>query len=331
MFLSHLNCFIGGIAVLLFFLRYKSHSFSENILFIFTGISFVSSSLWLYVNYYDHDINSFVDFFGIFIENFLLSTCVFYIYSLGKKHKKFEQITYFILLSFSLLLYFIHYKFASGNSFIFHPSNKNVINNIYFQIVIDCILFITFLYLFFTKKMNDDSELFDGNFKKYILLAFSFYFIQDIFILSFFIVTIKGLVLPQVLMNVTLFLNTLTTLFLVMVAIYTNWLKEYNKLRNIDLIEEDQNNTIIPYSLSIEDLKLLKKIDWNEIYHHFKSTHSELLIKIETTDKLSQTEKLYYFLDFFNFSNKEISDLLFVSIRTVETNFYRLRKKIKKK
>lgn len=331
MLISHLNSFIGGIAFLLFLVRYKRHSFSENILLVFTGLTFISSSLWLYSNYYNHNINQILDFFGIFIENFLLLTAVLYIYSLGKKTHKSEQILFYIGLTIlTFLLHYIHFKISSKDSFIFYPSNKNVASNILFQILIDCILFLIFLYLFYTKKSKEDSELFDGNFRKYILIAFSFYFIQDIFILIFFIIAVYGIVLPEVLINVTLLLNTITTSFLVLAAIYTNWLKEYNTLRSSKNNNIENNiNINTSHSLSIEDLKALKKVDWTEIYHNFKTSHNELLNTIENNDKLSPTEKLYFFLDYFNFSNKELSEILFVSIRTVETNFYRMRRKLK--
>jgi hypothetical protein len=326
MFLSHLNCFIGGIAFLLFLLRFKRHSFSENLLFVFTGLTFLSSALWLYVNYYNSTINQLVDVFGIVIENFLLSICLIYIYFIGKKVNVSKQVQVWIgLFAFAFLLFFIHYKISNGSTLILHPSNKNILNNIVFQVVIDCVLLLLYLFLFFTKKINKEAELFDGNFRRYILFAFSFYFAQDIFILFLFILAVNGVVLPQILMEVTLLFNTITSLFLVMAAIYTNWLKEYNLLRN----KERNRFTTLESRLSILHLNQLKKIDWNEIQFHFKETHSELILKIESNKLLSQTEKLYAFLDHFNFSNKELSNILFVSIRTIETNFYRMRRKLK--
>lgn len=326
MFLSHLNCFIVGIAFLLFLLRFKRHSFSENLLFAFTGLTFLSSALWLYVNYYNSTINQLVDFFGIVIENFLLSICLIYIYFIDKKVNFSKQVQVWIgLFAFAFLLFFIHYKISNDSTLILHPSNKNIFNNIVFQVVIDCVLLLLYLFLFFTKKMNKEAELFDGNFRKYILFAFSFYFAQDIFILFLFVTAVKGVVLPQILMEVTLLFNTITSVFLVMTAIYTNWLKEYNKLR-INQNAFDYKNTSY---LSIHDLEQLKKIDWNEITYHFKDSHSALVSQIESNTTLSPTEKLYAFLDHFNFSNKELSELLFVSIRTIETNFYRMRRKLK--
>lgn len=327
MFLSHLNCFIVGIAFLLFLLRFKRHSFSENLLFAFTLLTFLSSALWLYVNYYNSTINYLVDFFGIVIENLLLSICLFYIYFIDKKVNFSKQIRVWIgLIFFAFLLFFIHYKISNGSKLILHPINKNIFNNIVFQVVIDCILLLLYLFLFITKKINKEAELFDGNYRKFILFAFSFYFAQDIFILFLFVTAVKGVVLPKILMEVTLLFNTITSVFLVMAAIYTNWLKEYNLLRN-----KERNKTTTPESrLSITHLNQLKKIDWNEIKYHFKDSHSELILKIESTKQLSQTEKLYAFLDHFNFSNKDLSELLFVSIRTIETNFYRMRRKIKK-
>lgn len=325
MFLSHLNCFISGIALLLFFLRFKRHSFSENLLFLFAILSFLSSGLWLYVNYYNDIINQLVDYFGIIIENFLLTISLLYIYFLGRKKHQFKQTLAIIsILLFAVLLFIIHYTISDSNTLILHPSNKNANINIMFQIGIDCILFTLFIYFIKFKKFNKENELFDGNFKKYVTLAFSFYFIQDIFILCLFLIALNGIVLPQILMNITLLLNTVTSLFIVMAALYTNWLKEFNQIRS-----NQQKINQTEKLLSLNDLKLLKKMDWNEIQYQFKDSHYEIIYKIETNTNLSPTEKIYAFLDHFNFSNRDLSEILFVSIRTVETNFYRMRRKIK--
>lgn len=326
MFLSHLNCFISGIALLLFIIRYKKHSYSENLLFTFAGLTFISSTLWLYVNYYNNTINQVVDYFGIISENTLLTICILYLYFLDKKKNRFRQnIANIGLIVIVFLLFIIHFFISDTNTLILHPSNKNVFYNIVFQICIDCFIFSVFIYRIYSKKFYPEKELFDGNFKKYVTLAFSFYFIQDIFILCLFLIAIKGIVLPQILMNITLLLNTIISLFIVMAAIYTNWLKEYNQLRSKQSIKKENTEKF----LSLNDLKDLKKIDWNEIQYKFKNSHYDIILKIETNTLLSPTEKIYAFLDHFNFSNRDLSEILFVSIRTVETNFYRMRRKVK--
>ena len=63
--------------------------------------------------------------------------------------------------------------------------------------------------------------------------------------------------------------------------------------------------------------------------NNYYSTYSQLFDKIEKIN-LSKTEKMYAFFDCFDFSHKELSDLLNVSLRTIETNFYRMRKKMTK-
>lgn len=326
MFISHLNCFIFFISFLLFVLRFKKHSFSENLLFLFSFLAFISSSLWLYINYYNPKINLFVDYFGIIIENLLLPLSLFYIYFLDKtpkKHIKYGVI--FVLIAFSLLSFYVHLFLSDRRDYIFFPTNTNATNNLIFQIIIDAVLFVLFILFFYKKKSFKDGELFDGSFKKYSFLAFCFYFLQDILILTLLYLTLKNIIISDVIIDLTLVFNLITSLFLVMIAIYTNWLKEYNSIRT----ESKKPPVKEAFTISINDLRKVKLTDWNSIKDNFKTTYPELINSIESNKDLSKTEKLYAFLDHFQFSNKDLSEILCVSIRTIETNFYRMRRKIK--
>lgn len=324
MFLSHLNAFLGFIAFVLFLVRFKRLSFAENLLFLFVTLNFASSALWLFVNYYNNNINPFIDFFGVYVENILLTIGILYFYFFGKtKSTKYQLITLTILVVFSSLLYVIHFYISDQNNFIFHPSNQNVKYNLNFQIILDVIFFLTFLWNYF-KNLSVSNELFDGNFKKYILTAIIFYYLQDIGVLILFRLAIDGITVSSILMNTTLFLNFIICLSLVLIAIYTNWLKEYNQLRGKN---ETKFNLYEKY-ITIQDLEKLPKIDWIELVKNFNNTHPNLISQIENNSELTANEKIYAFLDYFNLSNKELSSLLFVTVRTIETNFYRMRKKI---
>lgn len=326
MFISHLNCFIFFISFLLFFLRYKKHSFSENLLFLFSCLALISSSLWLYVNYYNPKINLFIDYFGIIIENLLLPLSLFYIYFLDKNPKK--RIKYgviLVLIAFSSLSFYVHLFLSDRGDYIFYPTNSNATNNLIFQIIIDAVLFVLFTLFFYKKKSFKDGELFDGNFKKYSFLAFCFYFLQDILILILLYLTLKNIIISDVIIDLTLVFNLITSLFLVMIAIYTNWLKEYNSIRT----ESKKIPVTEAFPISINDLRKVKLTDWNSLKDNFKTTYPEIIQRIESNKDLSKTEKLYAFLDHFQFSNKDLSEILCVSIRTIETNFYRMRRKLK--
>ena len=74
----------------------------------------------------------------------------------------------------------------------------------------------------------------------------------------------------------------------------------------------------------------LKTINWNEVSSVLNTKFPLIINHISENEELTKTEKLYAFLDYFDFSNKELSEILFVSVRTVETNFYRMRLKYKK-
>jgi hypothetical protein len=328
MFLTHLNCFISFIAVLLFFIRIKQKSFSEIILISFSVLIFISYALWLYQNFYGPRMPFFFDYFGVITENFLSVLPIFYIVFLGKKISKSTKLfSVIIVVIFSIALFLLHFSISSGSNLIFYPLNKNMNYNVLIQIVIDLILFALFLIVFFNKNLVIKDELFDGNFKIFILIAFSFYYLQDILVLLLmYLAFIKVVVVHEIIFYFALFFNLITTLFIMIAAIYTNWLREINAVRLVKSL--DNPNEINPVLISLEELRAIKYLDWNIIKSIYLSKYNELITSIEANQYLSKTEKMYAFFDNFQLSNKFLSDALCVSVRTIETNFYRTRKKL---
>lgn len=328
MFLSHFNFFISIIVVFLFIIRRKHHTLTESLFVLFSVLFSISSLLWLTVNYYNFPISWLIDIYGIICENILLTIPVLALYHIDKKNKAKFKIILLLIIS-SVFLYFIHWLISYQELLIFYPNNLNITYNIIFQILLDILLCVTFFYFIFIKKKNAEFELFDGSFKKYFMYSFGLYYLQDIFVLLLLYLTVNNVIIPDTLFNLTTFINTFIVIHLVLLAIYTNWLKEYNYLRltlkKSGSIIESNNDLYIP----IEELREIKPLNWNEIKLKFEKTHPLLINKLEQNTTLSKTEKLYAFLDNFNFNNKDLSDILFVSIRTVETNFYRMRRKIK--
>ena len=53
-------------------------------------------------------------------------------------------------------------------------------------------------------------------------------------------------------------------------------------------------------------------------------------MSLDKLEILTKTEKMYVFLSQFDYNQKELAHELVVSLRTVETNFYRVRQKLKK-
>lgn len=326
MFLSHINLFIITIAFILFVIRLKNQSFSENLLVLFTGLTFISSSLWLYVNYYNENMSLFIDYFGLINENILLVIGIFFVCYLGKTPTfKTKVVMLVSILCFSLILFSIHLLLAKNSDYIIYPTNENIQGNLLFQVIVDIVLYLVFLIFFFKKKQSSNKELFDGRFRKYTLLAFSFYCIQDLLILVLLFLTIEQIIFPDILKGLVALLNVITSFFLLMTAIYTNWLKEFNLLRMMKKNEDK----IIRKGLTLEDLENVKQLDWNGVVNTFKDSHQNIITTIDLNDQLSKTEKLYAFLDQYEFSNKDISRVLCVSVRTVETNFYRMRLKLR--
>lgn len=323
MFISHLTFFISSITVFLFILRIKNKTFSEIILILFAFQSFFSSLLWLYINYYNSDFNIIVDYFGIINENIILIYSSLFVYYIHKKIPISRRIQILIItFLISVFLFYLHFLIKKNSNYIFYPSNENVTYNLFFQIIIDIILLFVFVMLF-RKKINDVSnELFDGNFRKYILIGFLFYFIQDLLILILLLLAVKKVILPEYLMNLSNILSLITTISLLMSAIYTNWLKEYNTIRLLN-----KNLKLTPENIDINKIFELKNIDWVQLKELFYNDNELLFDTIENKN-LSKTEKIYAFFDHLDISHKDLSNLLNVSVRTIETNFYRTRRKL---
>lgn len=329
MFLSHLNFFIAFIAVLLFLLRIKQKSFSEIILVLFSLFFFISSALWLLVYYYEAHYYVLIDYIGIINENILSVLAVFYIIFLGKTVTKSNKLLIIIfVITFSIVLLLVHLSISSGSNLILYPLNKNIHYNILLIIIIDLILFALFLFIFFHKKLGLNAELFDGSFKTSILFAFSFYFLQDIFVLLLMYLASIKVVVSGIIFDFALYFNFTTALFLVISAIYTNWMKEFNTVRLVKSL--DRPAEINPVLINLEELRPIKNLDWCIIKSIYFSKHKKLITSIEDKHYLTKTEKMYVFFDNFQLSNKILADVLCVSVRTIETNFYRSRKKIEK-
>ena len=324
MFISHLNLFISFLTVLFFIIRIKNKTISETILILFAVQTFVSSGLWLFINYYNYELNIIVDYFGIINENIILLYTSLYVYYLNQKinlNKRIQIITLTCL--FSLVLFYFHFVIKKNSNLIFYPTNENVVYNLYFQVLIDFFLLGLFLLIYRKKNHINSGELFDGNFKKYVSIGFLFYFIQDLFILILLLLAVNKIILSEYLMNVSVLFNFITTISLFMTAIYTNWLKEYNAIRLL-------NTTFIkkaPQNININKVFELKQVDWVQLKVLYYKENHDFFDKIEA-ENLSKTEKIYAFFDHFDISHKDLSNLLNVSIRTIETNFYRTKRKL---
>lgn len=332
MFLNHLNLFISFIVVVLFVTKRKHHTITETLFLVFSLFYFTSSLLWLLTNNYGLASKWQIDSYATICENILLIIPFVTLFYLNKKKKKTQRRKVILsIVASSIVLYLVHWLIAQKSLFIFYYSNPYIDKNILFQIIIDTILLIFFIYLVKKDKTKTDMlEVFDGNFKKYYTIAFGLYFLQDIFILILLLLSTYNYILSDTLFSINTFLNTLIGVNLIFLAIYTNWLNEYNYIR-LSLITNRKEALInLNTYLSKEELMELKTINWNEVSSVLNTKFPLIINHISENEELTKTEKLYAFLDYFDFSNKELSEILFVSVRTVETNFYRMRLKYKK-
>ena len=337
MFISHLAFFISVISLLLFFIRWVEHQFYERLLLIFIGLNVLETSVWLYCNYYSSQQNLWSDTVNILIENTSLILPFFIVYFIGKKIA-FRHSLLLIggMIVMASLLYGVHLLLSNDpNNVVFYTTNKHLTLNLLVQLFLILFSIGAFLVAFIKKPRVTNDELFDGKFKRAFFWLFIAFFGLNLLSL---VVLNNSTLLSRMhhLVQSTAFemgniLNLLIPLLLLLVSIYVNWFHLLLKLKQTTIPIESVSRTYNKSSIKMIDLVgLPRTISWNELLMNYQATHSVCMNYIDELSFLSKTEKTYAFLAIFDFNQKELSDKLSVSIRTIETNMYRLRSKLKK-
>jgi hypothetical protein len=336
MFISHLAFFISVLALILFFIRWVEHQFYERLMLLFIALNVVETGMWLYCNFYTNQFAPWSDAASILVENLSLVLPFFIIIYIGKKITFKPSLSLIAgLASISLLIYEIHLAFSNEpNNIIFYATNKQVTTNLLVQVFFSCICFIAFLIVFLKKPSITNDELFDGKFKRTLFWLFTAFFVHDLLFLLVLnnskLVSRMHHLIQSTAFEVGNLLNLIIPLLLLLVSIYINWfylLLRFKKNTQQAAVSWDYNKS----SIQIIDLQSLpQNVTWNELMKTFQTTHPVCINYVEQLSFLSKTEKAYAFLAIFEFNQKELSDALFVSIRTIETNLYRLRSKLKK-
>lgn len=328
MFFAHLSTFFVAIAFALFWIRFKNLRSSEILLGIFSGIYLITTSAFLAYQYYSFKAIQLLDLLGVISELFTLIIPIFYIYYLNKSEKIFRIIVKLFLIV--TLITAVHFLLSDHSGYLFYGTNSKASVNMIFQILIDVVLFLAFVVAFVNYR-KDNQELFDGEFKWTVGIIFIGYYIQDIITLVVITFFTDHKNLNESVFIYGNIMNFLVSYLLIHLAIFTNWLSLWHVIKNPNKKLQKTIHTIqIEKVISISELKAIKPIDYQRVKNNFEKEFPELFQFIETIEDLSKTERLYFFLDKMELSNKELSDVLNVSVRTVETNFYRLRKKIQK-
>lgn len=337
MFISHLAFFISVISLLLFFIRWVEHQFYERLLLIFISLNVLETGGWLYCNFYSSQQNLWSDSVSILSANFSLVLPFFVVYFIGKKIAFGKSLLLVVgMIVLASLLYATHLLFSNDpTNGVFFVNNNNLTYNLVIELGIIVLSFVTFLIAFTKKPRVTNDELFDGKFKRVFLWLFVAFFTRS---LLYLIVLNNSTLLSRMhhLVQSTAFevgnvLNLLIPLLLLLVSIYINWFHLLLKLKQTSSLIESVSRSYNKSSITMIDLtELPKAISWNELLVKYQATHPVCINYIEELTFLSKTEKTYAFLAIFDFNQKELSDKLSVSIRTIETNMYRLRNKLKK-
>lgn len=334
MFITHLTFFLSSIGLLLFVIRSYSQTASEKFLAFFSFLFFVMNGFELFLNYYTKELLPIyysINSFAFILGNIALLTPVVIVYLFRKKTNNATLLFSFIsTLLIGTLYSFLHFFITtdSQNHLVFFPDNTNFIYNLEIQIAYVLILLITFLYNLRKNNINTTIELFDGTYKKVFSLLFIAYYLQDITTHILWGLVYLKLELFSDITLIYLVLNFIMALLIMTLAIYTNWLSLFNNLKSKWSQEETE---VVKNAVYVLDLKEagIQINNWRDLKEFMSNDYPKLIEEIEQLDFLSKNEKMYATLLPFELKQKEIADLLSISLRTVETNFYRLRTKLK--
>ncbi len=337
MFISHLAFFISVISLLLFFIRWVEHQFYERLLLVFIGLNVLETGMWLYCNFYSDHFNLWSDSVSILSTNLSLVLPFFVVYYIGKKIA-FQLSLLLIggMIALASLLYVVHLMLSDDpNNVVFYATNKHLSINLLVQLFLILLSLGAFLIAFIRKPRNTNDELFDGKFKRAFFWLFIAFFGRNLLYLIVLnnstLLSRMHLLVQSTAFEVGNILNLVIPLLLLLVSIYVNWFHLLLKLKQSNVPIDSVSRSYNKSSIAMIDLaELPKTISWNELLVKYQATHPVCLNYIEELSFLSKTEKIYAFLAIFDFNQKDLSDKLSVSIRTIETNMYRLRSKLKK-
>lgn len=120
-------------------------------------------------------------------------------------------------------------------------------------------------------------------------------------------------------LSLFLLLNVGLVLTLILFT-YTNWQYRYKKggktiIKNVQYITQDEMDYF--------------SVNWNFMKDKFQLKYSHIIRIIDDYFFLTEHEKKYAFIDYLKLDPDELAESMNVSKRTIETNFYRVRKKLK--
>lgn len=332
MFISHLTFFLSAIGFLLFIIKSYRQTDFERFLTFFSFLYFSLTGIWLFLNFYTKSEEYLLDLYGVVSENIALVTPVLIVYLFDKKVSISLMFRYLgIILLIGFVFFGIQYFIANDteNNLIFSHTNKNLIHNVVLQLVYDIVFLVCFIIGLKKIKSNNTTELFDGTYKKVFSILFIVYYCQDILYFIMVIISIINIKPVYSLYIISLFSNLLVAMLIITLAIYTNWMFLFNKLKlkfSPEIVIENEGTITPIFHLQNVNCEFRS---WNDFKKNMSDEYPEIIENIENLEFLSKTEKLYAGLLPFDNSHKEIADLLCISLRTVETNFYRLRSKLK--
>ena len=247
--------------------------------------------------------------------------------------------TFYIVISYSCTFYFIDYKMSSlfliatailvmGCLFLFRTSIKlPIISNSYLFICTTSLISL----VLFSGGINSPvlpwlicipfiANIIFRTLGVWVWTTLIISVISSLSYLNLFNIHLTNL-LDQNSNSLSLFflLNVGLVLTLILFT-YTNWQYRYKKGKKalIKKVQYITQNEMDYFS-----------VNWNFMKDKFQLKYSHIIRIIDDYFFLTEHEKKYAFIDYLKLDPDELAESMNVSKRTIETNFYRVRKKLK--
>lgn len=286
--------------------------------FCFIFVQWYFSARWVF---YIHEIDALdfnaADSIGSVLSTWSLALPILYILS-SQTHFNRKKLLESLGVSFifSIIILLLQYSLAKGCHYcIYSPENENRLTVLYVQLVLSITGFFALSILSHRSKYWKSHNIEDYS-PIILLLALGLFYLMDVLTIISRINLLYNNVQWDWARKVEPILNTL----LGMGLLYTSYIQRMGS--RLTLIRP--KNKLV-YSVNIDTLRPT----WKELIRECEGQeHAPLVKRIDSIEDLTPTDKLYWYADQFELSAKELSEKFHVSIRTVETNRYRLKKKL---
>lgn len=301
-------------SLVLVFTGTRLKEYHHQLVFIFSLIQTWFSLQWSYFLLTGKGLVESNEILGLALANFSLFLPLGFVYISKSRVSKNRFYSLLGLLAFCTMATTVIHAFIASPCHLcfFSPENKRISFNLAFQLVLDFGLLLGFTFLLFDKAYRTAKN------------RGTLSLVGSVFVLLY----INDILVITSRMTAGMEFYSLQSALIVEVVVYLVFSIGIVYLSFLIFKRGNEISIAQPMHFTI-DLNLVDS-DWTILKGNLLNTElGSLIEEVDQKTDLTKTEKVYLFLsNFADISNKQLSEILCVSPRTVETNKYRLKKKL---